>query len=123
SGGGSEMPGGDRVNLGDYHEVLKIAGGVAALLLFIPMAVLIAKENGAGQSGATWMLWAALDLILTISLARQHGNFLLPLGFAIGDLVLVAQLVAQRQFRWTRFETIVFGLVLGCLTGWFFGGS
>ena len=57
----------------DYHDALKLAGGVGALALFVPMGVRIIKDGGAGQSFATWMLWAALDTILTVSLFLQHG--------------------------------------------------
>lgn len=59
----------------DFHDFLKIAGGIGALALFVPMAVGIIKDGGAGQSFATWMLWAALDTVLTISLFQQRGNY------------------------------------------------
>jgi len=36
------------------------------------MAVEVIKDGGAGQSFATWLLWAALDTILTISLFLQR---------------------------------------------------
>ena len=62
----------------DFHDALKIAGGLGALALFVPMAVEAIKDGGAGQSFATWLLWAALDTILTISLFLQGGNYLLP---------------------------------------------
>jgi len=105
-----------------WHDTLKIAGGLAALLLFIPMVCVILRENGVGQSCATWMLWGALDLTVTISIMEQHGNYLLPLGFTIGDSALVFLLIAKRQFRWTRFETVILLMVIGCFIGWEFSG-
>jgi hypothetical protein len=107
----------------DYHEGLKIAGGLLALLLFIPMIRLVLKDGAEGQSGATWLLWGALDTILTISLIEQRGNFLLPLGFAIGDLVVVFLLMFKRQFKWGIFETVIAVMVIGCMVAWKFGGS
>lgn len=106
----------------DYHEILKIGGGVLALLLFIPMIAGILKTGAQGQSFATWLLWGALDTMLTISIIQQRGNFLLPLGFAIGDVLVVIVLVAKRRFTWGRFETAILILVIGCVAAWKLGG-
>ena len=114
------MPGGSRVT--DYHAILQIAGGALALLLFIPLIRVIIKEGAEGQSCATWFLWGLLDTILTISVIEQHGNFYLPLGFAIGDVSLVILLLAKGKFRWSGFETIILFMVIGCLLGWKFAG-
>jgi len=77
------------------HDLLKLAGGVMALGLFVPMIVEIVRTRGAGQSFATWGLWTALDSMLTITLWQQHGNYLLSLGFAMGGVFLSAVLLAQ----------------------------
>jgi hypothetical protein len=107
----------------DLHDALKLAGGVGALALFVPMAARIIKDNGAGQSFATWLLWAALDSILTISLFLQHGNYLLPLGFAAGGIALTALLLVHGRFAWSRLDSVFLVLVLGCLAGWKLGGA
>jgi len=107
----------------DYHDFLKIAGGLGALALFVPMAVEVMKDGGGGQSFATWVLWAALDSILTVSVIQQHGNFLLPLGFVIGGVVVTGLLLAQGRFAWGRLDTVILALVLGCLAGWKLGGA
>jgi len=106
----------------DYHSILKIAGGALALLLFIPLIRVLLKEGAQGQSCATWFLWALLDTILTISVIDQHGNFYLPLGFAIGDVSLVILLLAKGKFRWGFFETVILLMVIGCLVGWKLAG-
>jgi len=102
----------------DFHEILKIAGGVMTFLLFIPMIVNTLKFGGGGQSFATWLLWAALDGILIFSVVEQHGNFLVALGFAAGDVVMATILLCQRHVRWSRFETIILLLVIACLIVW-----
>jgi hypothetical protein len=107
----------------DFHAGLKIAGGLGALILFVPMFAVALKDGGAGQSFATWILWAALDVILISSILVQHGNFLLPLGFAIGDTFMAVLLLARGRFAWGRFESVILVLVLGCLAGWKLGGS
>jgi hypothetical protein len=106
----------------DYHQGLKIAGGLMALLLFIPLIIGILKDGAGGQSCATWLLWGTLDTVLTISVIAQHGNFYLPLGFAIGDVLLVALLLAKGQFNWGWFETGVLLLVIGCMAAWKLAG-
>lgn len=106
----------------DHHEILKIAGGLLALLLFIPMIAGILKGGAQSQSCATWLLWGALDTVLTISIIEQRGNFLLPLGFALGDVLVVVVLVARGRFIWGRFETVILLMVIGCVVGWKFGG-
>ena len=107
----------------DFHNFLKIAGGIGALALFVPMAVEVVKDGGAGQSFATWLLWAALDTILTVSLFLQHGNYLLPLGFAAGGIVLTTLLLAKGRFAWGRMDNVILLLVFGCLIGWKLGGA
>ncbi len=107
----------------DFHDFLKITGGIGALALFVPMAVEVVKDGGAGQSFATWLLWAALDTILTVSLLLQHGNYLLPLGFAAGGIVLTTLLLINGRFAWGRTDNVILLLVLGCLIGWKLGGA
>ena len=106
----------------DYHDVLKLAGGIGALALFIPMAAEVIKDGGAGQSFATWLLWAALDSILTISIFVRHGNFLLPMGFAAGGIVLTTLLLVKGRFAWSRMDSLILALVIGCLVCWRLGG-
>jgi len=106
----------------DYHQSLKIAGGLLALLLFIPLITSVLKEGAEGQSCATWFLWGLLDTVLTISVIEQRGNFLLPLGFAIGDALLVILLLVKGRFSWSLFETVILAMVIGCLMGWKLAG-
>lgn len=107
----------------DFHDYLKLAGGIGALALFVPMAVRIIKDDGAGQSFATWFLWAMLDTILTISLFLQCGNYLLPFGFAAGGIALTVLLLVKGRFAWSRMDSAILVLVLGCLLGWRLGGA
>lgn len=107
----------------DLHEILKIAGGALALLLFIPMALQILKDNGAGQSFATWFLWAVMDSILTASTIVRQGNYFLPLGFAIGGVAMTILLLTKRKFAWTRLDTMIASLVAICAVAWEIGGA
>ena len=97
------------------HDFLKLAGGVMALGLFVPMIVEIVRTRGAGQSFATWGLWAVLDSMLTITLWQQHGNYLLSLGFAVGGVFLSVVLLAQGGFTCGKFESVNAPMVLASL--------
>ena len=107
----------------DLHGILKLTGGALALLLFIPMIAETVRAGGAGQSFATWLLWAALDVILVGSLIQHHGNFSVMLGFAIGDIALAGLLLWQRRVAWGWFETVILLLVIACLAVWRYGGA
>lgn len=106
----------------DYHQALKIASGLLALLLFVPLIVSILKEGSEGQSGATWLLWGALDTILAVSLLRAEGNYLVPLGFAIGDIAVFILLVVKGKFTWSKLETVILIMVIACLAAWKLSG-
>ncbi|HEU5395844.1 MAG TPA: hypothetical protein VFV81_01665 [Verrucomicrobiae bacterium] len=107
----------------EIHQILRIAGGVGTLAMFIPMAMEVIKRDGAGQSFSTWFLWAALDSILSLSTIIQHGNFLLPLGYAIGGWLFTVLLLVKGKFSWNRLDNVVLALVLGCLIGWKLAGA
>ena len=85
------------------HEFLKLGGGVMALALYWPMTMEIIRSRGAGQSFATWGLWAVLDTLLTLTLWQQHGNYFLSLGFAAGGVALAVVLLAQDSWAWGKF--------------------
>ncbi len=104
------------------HDALKLAGGGLALAVYLPMTREIIRTRGAGQSFATWGLWAVLDIILTITLWQQHGNYYLSLGFAVGGVVLAAVLMAEGSWSWGRFETVIALMVLASLAVWKISG-
>ena len=54
------------------HDILKLASGVLAVGLYVPMILEIVRARGAGQSFASWGLWAVLDSILTITLYQYR---------------------------------------------------
>jgi len=106
----------------DYHELLKLAGGALALYLFVPLVGGVLRDGGVGQSFSTWLLWAALDWVSTISVILQHGNYYILLGFACGSTVMTFALLARRRYGWGRFDNFVLVLVGACLVAWWLGG-
>jgi cation transport ATPase len=59
---------------------------------------------------------------LTVSLYRTGGNYLLPLGFAIGDFAVVILLIVKGKVNWGIFETVILLMVIACLAAWKLGG-
>ena len=104
------------------HALFNAASVLLALVLFVPMFRRIRAEGGIGQSGVTWLLWAALDLVLIASLVAQDGNYWLIAALVAGDLSIVALLVWLRRFSWGRFETAVLALVAACVGVWQLAG-
>jgi len=107
----------------DYHDALKVSSGVLGLLMYAPLIRHALRHNGAGQSFAMWALWAVLDTTLTLSIVVQHGNYLLPAGFAVGSMILSLILFAKGRFLWGRFEYTITALVIVCLCVWALSGS
>lgn len=107
----------------DYHQVLKIAGGVLALLLFVPMIVDVLKAGGEGHSFATWLLWAALDTTAAVSVIAQRGNYLIVAGFAVGGILMTLALLYRGRFGWSKFDNVILLLVLACLFVWWSSGA
>ena len=106
----------------DYHELLKLAGGVLAVFLFLPLVIGVFRDGGAGQSFATWLLWAALDCVVTVSVILQRGNYYVLAGFAIGSIAMTLALLSKRRYGWGRFESLILVLVVCCLVAWWLGG-
>ncbi|HXF09977.1 MAG TPA: hypothetical protein VN625_04270 [Desulfuromonadaceae bacterium] len=107
----------------EIHEILKIAGGICTLLLFVPLVVQTNKDGAAGQSFSTWFLWAIMDSTLAVSTLVKHGNFLLPMGFACGSVFMTGLLISKKRFGWGWIDTTIATMVVGCLVGWYLGGA
>ena len=88
------------------------------MAVYGPIIWEIVRYGTAGQSFATWGLWAGLDSMLTVALWLQHGNYLLSLGYAVGGVALTVVLLQRGGFSWGRFETIITLLVLGMSPIW-----
>lgn len=106
----------------NHHDFFKLAGGVIAMGCYAPMILEIIRARGAGQSFATWMLWAVLDSLLTVTLWQQHGNYFLTLGYAVGGITLAVVLFQQRNWSWGKFETVIALMVLAGVMVWKFSG-
>ena len=106
----------------NHLEILSAGGSVLALALFVPLIVNVVRTGGAGQSFAMWLLWAAMDTILTVSLFQQNGNYLLFVGFVIGGVSMAVALLCQGRNSWGNFETVVALLVLACIVVWKISG-
>jgi hypothetical protein len=106
----------------ELAQILKISGGVVALATYWPLLRIAMREKGAGQSFATWLLWAMLDLTAAVSIMVQRGNFWLVLGFTAGAVAMALLLLRQGRVAWGRIESGVLALVLVCVGVWVCSG-
>lgn len=100
-----------------------IAGAVVAGVTYLFLCVQVAR--GVPQNFATWLLWAMIDVVATISIASGKGNFLLPLVYSAGSVATATVIfLAFKKFRWTSVETMTAVLVAICLATYLvFGGK
>jgi hypothetical protein len=102
-------------------NVLIWAGGLLALLLYVPLIRIVLK--GGEQSFATWLLWVLLDAIAMVSTILEKGNSLLLIFYVIGGSTVTVLLLYKKLFKWTWFEWLILTLVIICLVVWKAGGS
>ena len=103
-------------------EFLKILGGVVGLVSYAILIVALFKTK-TEQSFAAFLLWAMLDLIATITMIIQGGNFWLALSNVIGSTTIFIILIFKKQVSWSWVETMTAVLVAVCLVVWATAGE
>ncbi len=104
-------------------NVLILLGAGFALLAYIPLWIQI-PSGKVKQNLLSWVLWGMLEIILTIAVVAQKGNFLLFSAYFMGTGITVWMILrTQGRARWTRFESFVITLVILCLVIWYTSGS
>lgn len=106
----------------EFMEVLIISAGVIGIVVDIPLCLGIWK-NQIRQNFVTYFLWGLLDTIVFVTIFLQGGNIWLPLGYAIGSLIVATFLLIKKQFSWTWVETLVVVLIIICLFIWWKEGA
>jgi hypothetical protein len=100
-----------------------ILGVVIAICMYIPLSVQILSGK-AEQNLVSWFLWAVLDGVAAGSLILQKGNFILPLVYTLGSLIIAIFIfVKSKSAIWTRLEMMVVIMVGICMVIWYFSGS
>lgn len=100
---------------------LNMLGAVIGFILYLTFAWLIRYRN-LELNMATFLLWAILDTIASVSTYHKSGNWLLPAVYAVGGLCICRELIIKRLVKWTNFETAISVLVIICLLAWSISG-
>lgn len=96
-----------------------LLGGMLGLYLFYPLCKSV-LEKVSVQNPLTFFLWSLLDGISAGATYLEGGNYLQATLFYIGGLsVTVCTLIAGNRLVWTKFESMVTGLVFLCIGIWF----
>jgi hypothetical protein len=99
--------------------LLKIAGGLLALLAHLVLIVFLLKKSKTyEQSFTAWILGAFIDFFIFWVTLEEGGNFYLALAYGIGSLGIALVLLFQKKFRWKIWDTITAGAVIICLIIW-----
>ena len=99
-------------------DPLQLIAGIIGFSANIPLFIGICR-NKIDQSFATFMLWALLDAIATITTILQHGNYLLPLGYSFTAAAITIALIVKKKITWSWVESLTALLVLVCLVLWY----
>lgn len=100
-----------------------ILGVIIGICMYIPLSVQILSGK-VEQNLVSWFLWFVLDGVAAGSLILQKGNYMLPLVYALGSLIIAIFIFAKSgNAVWTRLEVMVVILVAICMIIWYFSGS
>lgn len=100
-------------------NVLILVSSVLGFVLTFPLCYQILKGTVV-QSFTTWVLWFLLDSLSTTFLILQGGNFYLTIAYALGCILVSLCILKQREFKWTKFDSLILSLVLFCIFVWVF---
>lgn len=103
----------------EYLKPLSGALGIVAYILLIS-ALLRTKVE---QSFAAFLLWALLDLIATITIVLEQGNYWLALSNVVGSTTITLLLIYKKQVSWSWIESLTALLVIICLITWYTVGE
>ncbi len=75
------------------------------------------------QSFVSFLLWAMLDTIATVTTIFEGGNYWLPLSNALGGIIVSILLAIKKQISFSWVEALTAVLVIICLIVWHFSGT
>ncbi|MES2224530.1 MAG: hypothetical protein V4478_00920 [Patescibacteria group bacterium] len=102
-------------------EKLKILGAIVGLVANIPLFIAVWK--GLKQNFSTWILWTMLDVITTIAIINQHGNYYLSGIYVFTSLAMSILLFVKKEISWGLTDTVTAVGVCICLIVWYFMGD
>jgi len=75
------------------------------------------QKSDKSQTFVTWILYFLLDIITLFSYinTEKDSGFVILLGFSVGSFIMAIILFYQKRFIWTKLETIISSLILGCI--------
>ncbi len=104
-------------------NALVIIGSIIAVIAYFPLWREISLKQ-VEQNLLTWILWFALDIIITITIIFQNGSFLLTATYTVGSLITAILICKSKsKISWTWFESFVTALVTTSMIIWYFSGD
>ena len=101
-----------------------VAIGCAITSLTYAYLCFLLHKGKTAQNFATWLLWAALDVVLAASVIYQDGNWPFIVTYVVGCIAVAATVFFKSSVvRWTLFETLITILVVICMLVWSISGA
>lgn len=98
-------------------------GAVLAFSTYWPLYKMT-RAGTAKQNIATFILWGLLDAIAAVSTFLQpHGNYLLPLLYVTGCIVIIIAIVRSSMWKWGFWEWVATFFVGLSIILWMRSGS
>jgi hypothetical protein len=103
-------------------EILKTIGPIVGLLANIPLFIAVYKGD-VKQNFSTWILWTILDIITTIAIIEQDGNYLLSGVYVFSSFAMSILLFSKKEIGWSAIDTVTTVCVFVCLFVWYVMGN
>ena len=98
-------------------KVNYLAAGCLATSISYAFLCYSLKKGKVVQNLMTWLLWAALDIIIAASVIYQGGNWPFIVIYVAGCLAVSATVFKSSINPWTRYETLIAGTIAVVIAG------
>lgn len=99
-----------------------VAGCATTSITYVFLCHLLRKGR-AVQNITTWLLWAALDIVIGASVIYQGGNWPFIAVYVAGCVAVAITIFRSSTVFWTWYETAVAISVFVCMIVWAFSGA
>lgn len=97
----------------------EIIGIVFTVIAYYMLSQIIKRNEDDGDSFSTFLLWAVLDGLCSVTDFIRDGNtWILSTVFAFGSGVIAIQLFRQGKIKWDTDDTVVTALVVVSMLIW-----
>lgn len=103
-------------------EKIGFTGGVIAVIIIVAFSVYL-SINDIHQNVMTWILWAFLDALITVSsIASGNKRPWLPAGYTVGSILVIIIILSRGEWHFGLIEAIATAGVFLAILIWKISG-